>query len=69
MPNPNNNPENLVNCKCYDISQVKNVKTFNGNKYLSFFHLNTCPLLKKFDNFQLLIQSTNIDFDVIAISE
>ena len=23
MPNPNKNPENLVNCKYYDISQVK----------------------------------------------
>ena len=25
MPNPNSNPENFVNCKCYDISQIKNL--------------------------------------------
>ena len=33
MHNPNNNPENLVNCKYYDISQVK---TCGDNKSLPF---------------------------------
>ena len=67
MPNPNNSPENLVNCKYYDISQVKNLKTCDDNKSLSLFHLNTRSLPKNF--FQLFDQSTNIDFDIIAISE
>ena len=45
IPNPNNNPENLVNCKYYDISQVKNLETCDDNKYLSPFHLNTSMLM------------------------
>ena len=69
MPNPNNNRENFFNCKYYNISQIKNLKTCADNKSFSLFHLNTCPLSKNFDDFQLLIQSTNIDFDVIAISK
>ena len=68
MPNPNNNPENFVNCKyfnnnpenfvnCkyYDIGQVKNLKTCDDNKSLSLFHLNICSLSKNFADFQLLI--------------
>ena len=54
MPNPNNDPENLVNCKYYDISQVKKLKTCDGNKSLPLFHLNTCSLSKNVGDFQLL---------------
>ena len=39
MPNPNNNLENLINCKYYDINQVQNLKTFDDNKSLSLLHL------------------------------
>ena len=69
IPNPSNNPENIVNCKYCDTSQIKNIETCNDNKSLFLFQLNTCSLSNNFDDFQLLIQSTNIDFDVIAISE
>ena len=48
---------------------LKILKTYDDNKSLSHFYSNTCFLSKNFDDFQLLIQSANIDFDVIAISE
>ena len=48
---------------------MKNLTICSDNKSLSLFDLNTCSLSNNFDDFQLLFQSTNIDFDVIAISE
>ena len=39
MPNPNNNPESLVNGNYYDISQIKNLKISDNNKSLSIFSL------------------------------
>ena len=71
MPNPKNNPENLVNGKYYDISQIKNQKNCHDNLSLSLslIYLNTCSLSKIFDDFKLLFPSANINFDVTAISE
>ena len=51
----NKNQENVSNC---------------NNKYsLSLFHLNTCSLSKIFEDLEYLFDSTNFNFDVIAISE
>ena len=36
---------------------------------LSLFHLNTCYLSKDFEDLEYLLHSTNLNFDVIAISE
>ena len=71
MPNPKNNPENLVNGKYYDISQIKNQKNCHDNLSLSLslIYLNTCSLSKIFDDFKLLFPSANINFDVTTISE
>ena len=71
MPNPKNNPENLVNGKYYDNSQIKNQKNCHDNLSLSLslIYLNTCSLSKIFDDFKLLFPSANINFDVTAISE
>ena len=41
MPNQNNNSENFVDHKYYDISQIKILKICNNNKSLSLFHFNT----------------------------
>ena len=68
MSYPNSNPENFVSCKYYNINEIKNLKT-SKDKSLFLFHLNMCSLPKNFDDFQYLIQSTNIYFDAIAISE
>ena len=45
------------------------MKIPNKNSCLSLFHINTCSLNKNFINLEYLIESTNINFDIIAISE
>lgn len=69
MSYPNINPENFVNCKYCNIDEIKNVKTCKDKKSLFLFHLNMYSLPNTFYDFQCLIQSTNIYFDAIAISE
>ena len=41
----------------------------NSKSFLSPFHLNTCSLSKTFEDLEYLLESTNFNFDVIAISE
>ena len=41
----------------------------NNKSSLSLFHLNTCSLSKNFEDLEYLLDSTNFNFDVIAISE
>ena len=36
MPDPDNNPDNLVNCKYFDISQMKTLKACNDKTHASF---------------------------------
>ena len=45
------------------------MKIPNKNSCLSLFHINTCSLNKSFIDLEYLIESTNINFDIIAISE
>ena len=33
------------------------------------FHINTCSLSKNFDDLEYLLKTTNMNFDIIAISE
>ena len=41
----------------------------NKNSCLSLFHNNTCSLNKNFEDLESLIKSTNINFEIMAISE
>ena len=41
----------------------------NNKSSLSFFHLNTFSLSKHFEDLEYLLDSTNFNFDVIAISQ
>ena len=68
MSDPNSNLEKYVNCKNYNISQIKNLKTCKDKRSLLIFHLISCSLLRNIDDFQYTIQSTIIAFHVIAIS-
>ena len=45
------------------------LKIPSKEKSLSFFHINSCSLNKIFEKLQNLLQSINIQFDVIAITE
>ena len=63
----NDNSENVINCKYYDIDKIQ---TLNNLKCtLSLFHINSYPFLKNIEDLEYLLNSTSISFDVIAISE
>ena len=55
--------------KHYDIDELQQLKIPNKEKSMSFLHINSCSLNKSFEELQNLLQSTNIQFDVIAITE
>ena len=55
--------------KNYDLNEIKPLSKLNNKSSLSLFHLNTCSLSKNFEDFEYLLDSTNLKFDVIAISE
>ena len=63
------NPENVIQRKYYDIDELQQLKISNKKKSFSFFHINSCLLNKNFEELQNLLQSTNTQFDVIAITE
>ena len=58
-----------LNCKYYDLNEIKPLNKLITKSSLSLFHLNTCSLSKKFEDLEYLLHSTNPNFDVIAISE
>ena len=62
-------PGNVVRCKYYGLEEVQSMKISNKNSCLSLFHIHTCSLNKNFEDLEYLIKSTNINFDIIAISE
>ena len=68
-PEKNNDPENVVNSKFYDIDQIQTLKFFDEHKSLTLFHINTCSLNKNFDDFDHLLKYTNKVFDIIVVSE
>ena len=69
IPENNSDPENVIQSKYYDIDELQQLRIPNKEKSLSFFHINSCSLKKIFEELQNLLQSTNIRFDVIAITE
>ena len=66
-PDKNNDPENVVNSKYYDIDQIQTLKFPNKHKSLALFHINACSLSKNFD--EHLLKCTNKVFDLIAVTE
>ena len=64
----NNNSENIINCKYYDIDEIQTLNKLN-NKCLSLFCINFCSLSKNIEDLEYFLNSTSINFNVIAISE
>ena len=62
-PEKNNDPENVVNSKYYDIDQIQTLKFPNKQKS------NACSLNKNFDDLDHLLKYTNKVFDIIAVTE
>ena len=65
----NTDPENVMQSKHYGIDELQQLKIPNKEKSMSFLHINSWSLNKSFEELQKLLQSTNIQFDVIAITE
>ena len=68
-PEKNNDPENVVSSKFYDIDQFQTLKFLDKHKSLALFHINACSINKSFDDFDHLLKCTNKVFDIIAVSE
>ena len=65
----NNNSGNIINSKYYDIDEIQTLSKLNNKGTLSLFHINSCSLSKNMEDLQYLLNSTSINFDVIAIRE
>ena len=65
----NKDPDNAVKCRHYDIEEIQTIKIPNKSKSLSMIHINTCSLSKNFDDLEYLLKTTNINFEIIAISK
>ena len=60
---------NVLKCRYYDIEEIQTLSIPNKSKSLSLFHINTYSLSKNFDDLEYLLKTTNMNFDIIAISE
>ena len=60
---------NVVKCRFFDLEEIQTLNIPNKSKSLSMFHINTCSLSKNFDDLEYLLKTTNMNFDIIAISE
>ena len=65
----NNKSENIINCKYYEINEIQTLNKLNNKHMLSLFHINSCSLSKNIEDLEYLLNTTSINFDVIAICE
>ena len=63
------NPDNSVKCRYYDTEEIQTLKIPNKSRSLSMFNINTCSLSKNFDDPEYLLKTTNMNVDIVAISE
>ena len=59
--------DKINNCKYYDVEQVQILKISKNS--LKMFNINACSLNKNFCDLEYLLKSTNINYDIFAISE
>ena len=58
-----------MECRYYDLEEIQTLNIPKKSKFLSMFHINACSLSKNFDDLEYLLKTTNMNFDIIAISE
>ena len=68
-PEKNNDSDNVINSKYYDIDQIQTLKFPNKHKSLTLFHINAYFLNKNFDDLDHLLKCTNKVSDIIAVTE
>ena len=66
IPENHSDLGNVIQSKYHDIDELKTKKNFNKENSLSLFHTNSFSSNKNFEELQILLQFTNINFDVIA---
>ena len=54
------------NCQTVNIETYIISKSFK-RKTLTLFHMNICSLTKNFDDFNILLNEINVNFDILAI--
>ena len=59
----------LLNCKYREIDYFQKLSKNFKRKTLSLFHMNVCSLTKNFDDFNILLNDLNVNFDILAITE
>ena len=59
----------IRNCKYYNIDEIQSLNKLNDKHSPSLFHINSCPLTKNIEDLEFPLDSTQICFDVIAITE
>ena len=57
-PEHSDDLEKISSSKYYDIEEIHNIEIPLKNKSLSLFHINTCSLIKNFDDLQHLLNCT-----------
>ena len=71
-PEQQNDPENVVNSRYFNIDQIQSLEFCQKEKSLSLSlppHINACSLNKNFDDLVYLLKCKNKNFDIIAVSE
>ena len=59
----------LLNCKYREIDYFQKLSKNFKRKTLSLFHMNVCSITKNFDDFNILLNDLNVNFDILAITE
>ena len=59
----------LQNCKYREKDYFQKLSRNFKRKTLSFFHMNVSSLTKNFDDFNILLNDLNVNFDTLAITE
>ena len=65
----NNKEDNMINCKFYDVNEIRDLKKMAKKTSLSLFHLNITSLSKHIFNLEQLLSTIDLDFDILAFSE
>ena len=68
-PEKNNDSDNVINSKYYDIDQIQTLKFPDKHKSLTLFHINAYFLNKNFDDLDRLLKCKNKVFDTTAFTE
>ena len=58
-----------MECRYYDLEEIQTLNIPKKSKSLSMFHINACSLSKNFDDLEYLLKTTNMNFNIIPISE